>query len=319
MNVVKCKNGHFFDGDTYSACPHCGAEVGSNKACETTSTKQKKGFSAFFDPDKRKNTKSSAPAAAVQEHTPFEAYSQPPAPEAKPEPVVYSIRQDNRTDSVFKAQSQKTVDLWQAYNAPAVQNDPVSVAAPGQMQRQEVRYPEPEAVAVQPPTQQIQYQAPPAPADSSLQDAVRKASATNEGKTMSYFSAMTASTGPQTAAPADPVVGWLVSIAGKHFGESFHICAGKNSIGRSENNRIVLNKDDSVSRERHALIVYEPKKRNFYLQPGDSSGLTYLNEEYITESKKLSARDMIEIGDSRFLFVPLCGDSFSWEDHISKG
>ena len=25
MNIVRCTNGHFFDVDSYPACPHCGA------------------------------------------------------------------------------------------------------------------------------------------------------------------------------------------------------------------------------------------------------------------------------------------------------
>ena len=24
MNLTKCSNGHFYDGDTYASCPHCG-------------------------------------------------------------------------------------------------------------------------------------------------------------------------------------------------------------------------------------------------------------------------------------------------------
>ena len=27
MKVVKCKNGHFFDNDSYGTCPHCGETV----------------------------------------------------------------------------------------------------------------------------------------------------------------------------------------------------------------------------------------------------------------------------------------------------
>ena len=46
---------------------------------------------------------------------------------------------------------------------------------------------------------------------------------------------------------------------------------------------------------------------------------TYLNEEYITESHRLAAQDIIELGDSKFLFVPLCGETFSWEEHMPKG
>ena len=145
---------------------------------------------------------------------------------------------------------------------------------------------------------------------------------------MSYFSSASAAavSGPSAPAaqaatdnaPADPVVGWIVCIKGKHFCESFAIFAGKNSIGRNGSNRIVLGKENSVSREKHALIVYEPKKRKFYLQPGDSSGLTYLNDDYITESKLMNARDIVELGDGRFMFVPLCDESFTWEDYIAK-
>ena len=29
MKAVRCTNGHYFDGDMYVVCPHCGAEIGS--------------------------------------------------------------------------------------------------------------------------------------------------------------------------------------------------------------------------------------------------------------------------------------------------
>ena len=31
MNVIRCKNGHFFDGDAYDVCPHCGENTGEIK------------------------------------------------------------------------------------------------------------------------------------------------------------------------------------------------------------------------------------------------------------------------------------------------
>jgi hypothetical protein len=71
-----------------------------------------------------------------------------------------------------------------------------------------------------------------------------------------------------------------------------------------------------ISGIRHASIAYEPKRRNFYLQPGEASGLTYLNDEYITVSRMLSSRDIIELGDSKLMFIPLCGEDFSWETYL---
>ena len=152
---------------------------------------------------------------------------------------------------------------------------------------------------------------------TSLKEAVKNASASNEGKTMSYFSTATSSSEKvSNKVQSEPVVGWLVCTKGAHFGEAFFIYSGKNSIGRNTENRIAITEDNSISRSKHALIVYEPKKRNFFIQPGDSSGLTYLNDEYITESHMLTAKDVIELGDSSFIFVPLCGQDFSWEEYI---
>ena len=66
-----------------------------------------------------------------------------------------------------------------------------------------------------------------------------------------------------------------------------------------------------------SIITYEPKHRQFYIKPGESSGLTYLNEEYITETKKISEKDVIELGECKFIFIPLCGENFTWEEYIN--
>ncbi|MBQ5951834.1 MAG: FHA domain-containing protein [Lachnospiraceae bacterium] len=241
-----------------------------------------------------------APAAPVFSQPQSIPQAQPAAP-VRPEPPVYAQPQPVPAAPVF-SQPQPMPQP-----APAPQPAPEPAPAPA-----------------------------PAPAAPSLQEVVQQASANEEGKTMSYFSAVA---GAKTAAaaalqtpaqesgagqgafaapsgPADPVVGWLVCVRGHNFGRSYPICAGKNSIGRSTDNRVVLAGETSVSRQKHAIIVYEPRHRDFYLQPGDASGLTYLNDEYLMEMKKLSPRDRIDLGDARFIFVPLCGDDFTWEDYL---
>ena len=127
-------------------------------------------------------------------------------------------------------------------------------------------------------------------------------------------------TGTNTVAStsSEPVVGWLVCIKGAHLGECFNIYSGKSSMGRSNTNRIVFSKDGQISRDKHAFIMYEPKKREFFIQSGDSSGLTYLNEENIIGSRKIEAFDILELGGSQFVFVPLCSEKFAWEDYIGK-
>lgn len=335
MNVIRCKNGHFFDGDSYDKCPHCGeSAITAAGAAYTPHEEPKKGLFG------RKKNKEAAPPPVAPTYNP-------------PRPTMHGEMYDNgdsTTDVIEKRVPSQapsvsperkqapggghTIDFWdrpstsdsrpitgsssviresrqETEREPAVEKAPVEPAAPE-------KAPEPEREErreerINEPIKQ-----------SSLAEAVKNASASNEGKTMSYFSAATTAASPaaQSSSPrqhSEPVVGWLVCIKGPHFGECFSIFAGKNSIGRSGENRIVIENDNSISRIKHALIVYEPKKRNFYLQPGDSSGLTYLNDDYIDESHKLAPHDTLELGDSKFLFVPLCGESFTWEDHMPKG
>lgn len=72
--------------------------------------------------------------------------------------------------------------------------------------------------------------------------------------------------------------------------------------------------DNEINRKNHAVIVYDRKKRNTVILPGDSSGLAYLNEEAVYVPTELKPYDTIEMGKSRFLFLPLCGDNFEWND-----
>ncbi|WP_028558696.1 FHA domain-containing protein [Paenibacillus pinihumi] len=111
----------------------------------------------------------------------------------------------------------------------------------------------------------------------------------------------------------DPVTGWLVCVEGPQQGQDYRIMAEKNFIGRSEEMHIRILGDNTISRRNHAVIVYDPKKRNFYLLPGDASGLAYHNNEAIYAPVELAAYDVIELGRSKFIFIPLCGVHFEWE------
>ncbi|MBR2877254.1 MAG: FHA domain-containing protein [Clostridia bacterium] len=138
--------------------------------------------------------------------------------------------------------------------------------------------------------------------------------------TLNYYSYMMRKrqTKEVEASVSEPVVGWLVCVGGEHFGESFNIYSGNNSIGRKPGNRIVLNKDNSVSGEKHAFVVFEPKKSEFFIQPGNSSGLAYINDIVILVPTKLNSYEIIKVGNTELLFVPLCGENFDWNTYISK-
>ena len=115
---------------------------------------------------------------------------------------------------------------------------------------------------------------------------------------------------------AEPVVGWLVCIEGSEFGQSFNLKSGKNFVGRLLSNDVVLVGDMAISREKHALIVYDPKSRRFLAQPGMSSELFYVNEEVVLQATALGNGDVIQIGNTKLRFVPLCDLNFSWDDYV---
>lgn len=112
----------------------------------------------------------------------------------------------------------------------------------------------------------------------------------------------------------EPVVGWLVCIKGDSMGTSYELKAGKNFIGRSSlENDIVLKGDQSISREKHAIIVYDPRSKCFLAQPGMSRELFYLNNKAVLQITEMEARDIIAVGKTELMFIPFCGPDFSWE------
>lgn len=126
-------------------------------------------------------------------------------------------------------------------------------------------------------------------------------------KTVGYFANM--------AIGSEPVVGWLVCIGGNHFGEDFKLKAGRNFIGRSSEMDVALTGDASVSRDRHAIILYEPRNNIFIVQSGDAKELFYLNDKVVLNATEISAYDKLTLGNSTLLFVPCCSDKFKWEDY----
>lgn len=104
--------------------------------------------------------------------------------------------------------------------------------------------------------------------------------------------------------------GWLVCIEGAQKGKNFTINAGRNFAGRSLDMDIVLADDDSISRDKHFSIVYDPKTIAFYLVCGE--GHTYLNNEPVLSQNQLSEGDAIQVGNSKYLFIPFCKEGRDW-------
>lgn len=164
------------------------------------------------------------------------------------------------------------------------------------------------------PEAQPSAEPPPAPPPVPLQEAVaavvshQATGSTEDVKTMAFY---------DLGGGQEPVVGWLVCIKGAYFGQSFNLKTGRNNVGRAGNMDIVLAQEPTVSRNRHAVITYEPSERKFFIQPGESSGLTYRNKAVVMQFEPLQAYDRVRLGNAEFIFVPCCGEQFSWEDYVS--
>lgn len=110
----------------------------------------------------------------------------------------------------------------------------------------------------------------------------------------------------------DPVVGWLVCIEGPDKGRDYRIHTERNFIGRAPTMDIAIAGDAGISREHHAVISYNPKRHTFTVAPGDSRGLTYLNDDELLGPQPIKPYDTLELGVSKLLFVPFCGERFTW-------
>jgi len=112
------------------------------------------------------------------------------------------------------------------------------------------------------------------------------------------------------------LAGWIVIISEKGKGSVYNITYGMNIIGRAKSNEISIdNNDISISREKHSSIIYDFENNLFFIQHYDGKYLTYLNGKMVVGLTQLKAYDKIKIGKTEFIFVPLCGDSFKWEDN----
>ena len=117
------------------------------------------------------------------------------------------------------------------------------------------------------------------------------------------------------SAPLLPVVGWLICVKGPEKGREYRIHEGYNYAG-SETGDLILRGDPKISPERHFAITYLPRKRRYFISPDAGISLLSLNGEELlaNERKELQNYDRIEVGDSGFLFLALCGERFGWED-----
>lgn len=112
----------------------------------------------------------------------------------------------------------------------------------------------------------------------------------------------------------DPVVGWLVCIEGATKGTDYRIHSQNNYIGRSAKMDISIPEDSHISAENSAIIAYDNEDRTFYFGPGSGRNIVRVNGKPALSVEKIEAYDVLTIGTTKLLFVPLCGDRFDWNE-----
>lgn len=112
----------------------------------------------------------------------------------------------------------------------------------------------------------------------------------------------------------EPVVGWLVCVEGPNKGRDYRICAksGSNIISRAPGKNIsIVISDPAISRSEHAEILFDSRENIFYLVRKTSSEVR-LRGKLVLASEVLKPYDEVELGTSKFLFVPFCVGDFKW-------
>lgn len=112
----------------------------------------------------------------------------------------------------------------------------------------------------------------------------------------------------------NPVVGWLVCIQGASRGADFQIHSQYNYIGRAKHMDICIPTDPHISAEKAAVLAYDNTEKTFFFSPGSGHNLVRVNGSVVMAPVVLKAYDVLTIGKTQLLFVPLCGDHFDWNN-----
>lgn len=111
-----------------------------------------------------------------------------------------------------------------------------------------------------------------------------------------------------------PVVGWLVCVDGPAKGSDYRLQSGYNYIGRADHMDVCVKGDMKMGRERHALVAYDPEERLFFFGPADGKSIVRLNGKLVMSPQEIKTHDVLTVGSTKLMFIPLCGERFNWNE-----
>ncbi len=110
-----------------------------------------------------------------------------------------------------------------------------------------------------------------------------------------------------------PVVGWLVCTEGPTRGMDYRIRTGINEIAREEQPEvdIVIKGDSLISPRYHAEIQYDSEENVFFLIQKKNQAVM-INDVRVRRPTQLNPYDIVQFGQTKLVFVPLCSEKFRW-------
>ncbi|MFI3172707.1 MAG: FHA domain-containing protein [Eubacteriales bacterium] len=109
----------------------------------------------------------------------------------------------------------------------------------------------------------------------------------------------------------EPVVAWLVCVQGVERGRAYLLYAGRNFVGRSVKSDVCIADDREVSGEDHCSIVFEPRRIVYMIARGNGESVL-IDGKPLQDSCMLQGEEEIQIGSSRFIFIPYCKEGRTW-------
>ena len=324
MKLVKCSNGHFYDAEANVTCPYCDDMDKDNKTVQDDSS-MIYGERHNAIPGRTGMPQMPKPGQASQMSAmpqPPVMNNVPPVPPNMPQPPVMNSVPPVPPNMPQPPVMNNVPPVPPNMPQPPVMNNvpPVPPYMTGMTQAAPVTHAQMGNISNMPQTPVMNNipNMPQTPVMNNIPNVPQTPvmnNVPNMPQTPMMNNALPAV--HQTAEiPGMPVTGWLVCICGEAKGKSYNIDSGLNYVGRRKDMDICIEGDISISRYRHAVVEYSEERKEFLLRLGESKEKIYITRDrqkrILEGTIKLEAYDVITLGRTELMFVPFCGDRFTW-------
>ena len=109
-------------------------------------------------------------------------------------------------------------------------------------------------------------------------------------------------------------VGWLVCVGGSFKGKSFELYKRDNTIGYDNEDDIYLKERKSNRNTDDGYVVICSENYEFTFARKCDKDMPEINGVPIAGRLVLKPYDMITVSEYKFIFIPFCGNCFTWEN-----